>query len=83
MLCFGHRPVDLGMRSMYIPFLSSQEDLLVLRAEQAREWGGRGGFPPVVRSGIPLGGHRRAHFTQSVEQHFWGSQKVIPKRSLF
>lgn len=69
---------------MHIPFLSSQGDCLVLRAEQATEWGGRGGPPPpIVRSGSPLGGHRRAHFTQSVEHHFWGSQKVIPKRSLF
>lgn len=27
--------------------------------------------------------HRRADITQSADQHFWGSQKVIPEGSMF
>lgn len=45
--------MDLGMRSVYLPFLSPREDFLVLRAEQARSGKGRMAPPCFEEWGSP------------------------------
>lgn len=54
-LCFRKRPVFLGVRSMHISFLSSQEEFLVLRKEQegAARGGGGDWMPLCQEEGDP------------------------------